>query len=69
VSRPPRRDRGRVEATLLDTTLRGSPRSWAITSEVTLLNPNWNWPLTTSGTIAAPPWPVSRVSSMLRLEK
>jgi hypothetical protein len=58
-----------VEATLLDTTLRGSPRSWAITSEVTLLNPNWNWPLTTSGTIAAPPWPVSRVSSMLRLEK
>jgi hypothetical protein len=58
-----------VEATPLDTTLRGSPRDWAISSEVTLLNPNWNWPLTTPGTIAAPPWPLSRVSSMLRLVK
>ena len=51
------------------TTLRGSPRDWAISSEVTLLNPNWNWPLTTPGTIAAPPWPVSMVRSMPRLEK
>jgi hypothetical protein len=55
-----------VDATPLDTTLSGNPRDWAISSEVTLLNPNWNWPLTTPGTIAAPPWPLSRVSSMLR---
>jgi hypothetical protein len=53
----------------LDTTLSGSPRDWAISSEVTLLNPNWNCPLTTPGTIAAPPCPVSMVSSIPRLEK
>jgi hypothetical protein len=49
--------------------LEGQPARLAISSEVTLLNPNWNGPLTTPGTIAAPPWPLSRVSSMLRLVK
>ena len=48
------------------TAISGTPFSRAVSSETTLLKPNWFSPASTAGTIAEPPWAGAGVISRPR---